>query len=103
MREVAIRPRAQLDIESTYLHVAVVIGNSQAAQRLVDALYDAIESLAEMPERGERFSDDELNLRFRRILVRDRWVYYTHDDKTVTVWRVFHTSQDIDDYAIVDL
>ena len=103
MREVLVRPRAQLDIESSYLHIAVVVGSPQAAQRLVDEMYAAIESLAEMPERGERFNSTNVTNNYRRILVRNRWVYYTYDETTVTVWRVFHTSQDIDDYAIVDV
>ena len=28
---------------------------------------------------------------------------YSHDDTTLTVWRVIHMSQDLDDFALVDL
>ena len=30
-------------------------------------------------------------------------MFYSHDDTTLTVWRVIHMSQDLDDFALVDL
>jgi len=36
---------------------------------------------------------------YRRVLAKNYWIYYSYDADTVTVWRVFHTSQDHDTYG----
>ena len=102
MREVCIRPRAQLDIESAYIYRAVELKAPQAAQTLVDELYDTFDLLAELPEIGMRFSDDSLERDYRRKLVGKHWVYYTFDDTQLVIWRIFHVRQDVDNYSLVD-
>ena len=102
MREVRIRPRAQLDIESIFIYIALELKEPQAAQGVVDALYAAFERAADLPELGTLFASDDLDREYRRTLVKNYWVYYTFDDAELTVWRVFHTRQDIANYALVD-
>ena len=101
MREILLRPRAQLDLESIYIHIAIELGAPQAARATVDALYDAFEHAAEMPTLGMIFSCDDLDREYRRSLVKNYWVYYTFDDAHITIWRIFHTRQDIDTQTLV--
>ena len=101
MREVLLRPRAQLDLESIFIHVALELGAPKAAHETVDAIYDAIENVADMPTLGMAFSSDDLDREYRRTLVKNHWVYYTFDDASLVVWRIFHTRQDIDTQTLV--
>jgi len=103
MREVRIRPRAQLDLDSIYSYITLVLGAPKAASSLVEKLYVAIERAAQLPESGTVFSAPELSQTYRRILVKNYWVYYTHDENTLTVWRIFHTSRDIEDSTFIEL
>ena len=103
MREIRIRPRAQLDLESLFIYRAFELKEPNAAQKTVDAIYSAIERAAEFPEAGRLFENENLEQGYRRVLVGRYWVYYTFDDESLTVWRVFHVRQDIDNYSIVDL
>lgn len=103
MREVKIRPRAQLDLESIYIYGAFEMGLPKAARETIDAFYDTFERIAVLPEMGMLFADEDLEHEFRRVLVKSHWVYYTFDSESVVVWRIFHTRQDIANYTFIDL
>lgn len=103
MLEVTIRPRAQLDLESIYIHIAIVLGSPQAANQTLEKIYGTLERLREFPALGKTWNDSELSRPYRRMLCGSYWIYYTFTDDELTVWRVFHTSQNIDDYTYVDL
>jgi len=102
MREILIRPRAQLDIESIYIYLAFERSAPKAALDVVEALYSAFERIADLPESGRLFESDDLERVYRRVLAKDYWIYYTFDEESLTVWRIFHVRQDTDNYAIVD-
>lgn len=54
-----------------------------------------------MPTMGKPFSDDNLDRKmYRTWLVEHHRIFYSFDDEWLTVWRIVHTSQDIDNYAI---
>ena len=101
MRDVLFRPRAQLDLESIFIHIDLELDAPQAARDTVDAIYAAIENVADMPTLDMSFSCDDLEREYRRTLAKNYWVYYTFDDTSVTVWRIFHTRQDIDTQTLV--
>ena len=103
MRDIRFRPRAQLDLDSAFTYIALTLDAPQAAKSLVEALYAGIERVADLPESGMLFSAPELAQSYRRILVKSYWIYYTYDDATLTVWRIFHTSRDIDDCTFIEL
>ena len=103
MLDIKLRPRAQLDLESTYIHVAVVLKSPHAADKLLERLYEAFERLAEFPDIGKNLEDSELSRPYRQFLCGSSWICYTHDENALTIWRIFHTSQDIDDYTYLDL
>lgn len=71
----------------------------KAARGIADAIIAAIERVAELPYSGKPFSDEDLARTYRCILVRNYWVFYSFDDRTLTVWRIFHASQDYDTYG----
>ena len=103
MLEIELRPRAQLDLESTYIHIAIVLKSPHAADKLLERIYEAFERLAEFPDLGKNLEDSELSRPYRRFLCGSYWICYTHDDNALTIWRIFHTSQDIDDYTYMEL
>lgn len=102
MREILLRPRAQLDLESIFLHIATALGAPKAARDTVDELYDAFERLAELPTIGMVFSSEDLDRAYRRFLVKNRWIYYTYDDQSLTIWRIFHARQDLPTQTLVE-
>ncbi|WP_417135393.1 type II toxin-antitoxin system RelE/ParE family toxin [Rubneribacter badeniensis] len=99
MRSVEFRPRAAVDIEGIVVYLAYALKMPQAARRTAEELYAAIDRIADNPFSGRVLSDDELGREYRRILVKRYWVYYSFTDETLTVWRVFHTTQNHDVYG----
>ena len=56
-----------------------------------------------MPTLGRPFIDESLSRRdIRSWLVGNYRVFYTYDEEFLTVRRVIHTRQDIDDFALID-
>ena len=102
MRNIVFRQRAQLDLESIYLHIAVALGSPKAAQDTVGSIYDALDGIAEMPTLGASFAHDDLEREYRRTLVKNYWIYYSFDDEQIVVWRIFHTRQDIATHTVVE-
>ena len=56
MREVLLRPRAQLDLESIFIHLSLELGAPNAAQDILDKLFETFEHAAEMPTLGMLFA-----------------------------------------------
>jgi plasmid stabilization system protein ParE len=103
MLDIEIRPRAQLDLESIYLYQAVTLASPRIADKVISGLYASIDRLAAFPDLGSVFQSDELIQAYRRMLSGRYWIYYTFNERTLTIWRVFHTSRDIDDFTYVEL
>ena len=102
MLEVRIRPRAQLDLESIYLHIAVSQDRPAAADKVLDEIYHAIALTAEFPERGQAYRNESLEHTYQKVLVGNYWVFYTSGEE-LDVWRVLHARRDIDDATLADL
>ena len=83
------------------LHHAIALGQPDRALSIVDSLYDALGQLETFPLSGSIFEHDELEHPYRRILKQGYWIYYELEDDTVIVRRIFHETQDIDDYALL--
>ena len=69
MRAIEFRPRASADLDGILASIALTLKSPQ-----------------EHPT-------------YRRKLVKRYWVYYTYTDDTLTVRRIFHTTQDTDCYG----
>lgn len=104
MREPELRPRAAYDVESIVTYISFVLGSPQAAAEWYEGFRAALDLLCEQPDLGRAFHDERLRIQGRRTyLVGSYRVFYSYDAATLTVWRVLHTTQDMDDYALVDL
>ena len=103
-RVATYRPRAAYDIESIVVYVGHVLDSPRAAKEWYEKLVQTVEMLCELPDLGRSFEDDRLTVKgHRTYLVGKYRLFYSYTDDTLTVWRVVHVTQDMDDYALVDL
>jgi plasmid stabilization system protein ParE len=82
-----LHPEAFADIDE----IAIYIGHDspEAAHRVVDEIYRAIQNLVPFPHQGHRRSDLTSRL-IRFILVRDYLIAYAPDEKPLWVIAVMH-------------
>lgn len=104
MRRVEWRPRADIDRQSIAIYLGVECGNKQAALSAMKRIDSAIERIQVLPDSGGRFCHRMLeNREYRTVLANPYTIFYLFDDECVTIYRVIHQRQNIDDYALVDL
>lgn len=104
MRTPEYRPRACIDIESIVTYIGQVLDSPKAARAWYENLQATVAQLCEMPDLGRPFTDDLLAVTDRRsYLVGNYRLFYSYSDETLIVWRVVHTTQDMDVYALVEL
>lgn len=90
---VLITPQAEADIAAICRYTAVELLNPPAAAGLADALYDAVESLAEMPFRHPVWRNEPWKSRGVRSLgVKNHRIFYLAEKaaRRVLVLRVFY-------------
>lgn len=103
MRNVEWRPRATYDAESIVTYIAVVLRSPQAAENWYDQLQEALNLLREQPMLGRQFNDTYLKHHNRRsYLVGNYRLFYSFSAETLTIWRILHTTQDMDDFALIE-
>ncbi len=103
MRQLSYGPRAAIDIESIIIYVGEVLRAPEAAESLYRKIRQTVQDLCATPEIGRPYYDETLDRKqYRSFLVEQYRIFYTYDEKTLTVWRVIHTRQDIDDYALIE-
>lgn len=99
-----LRPRAFYDLESIAVYLGEALGLPHKAREVYAKVVEAIDLLCELPDLGRPFDDEMLHVKgVRTYRVGAYRTFYSHDDTTLTVWRVIHMSQDLDDFALVDL
>ncbi len=104
MLKAEYRPRAAYDVESIVTYIAQIHKAPLTARAWYEKLKDNVALLCENPDLGRIFSDERLTLKERRtFLVGQYRLFYSYNKDTLTIWRILHTSQDIDDYSLVDL
>lgn len=74
--------RAELDIQSIVIFLAVECKNLQAARKAEEKILAAIDMLKEFPDMGGTLKDDSLKRSYRTMLVHPYAIYYTYDEKT---------------------
>lgn len=102
MRKIEMRPRAKYDLRSLVAYISYVLKQPDAARAIKEDLVSAIKALANTPTIGRVLSDKQLKTNYRSWLVGNYRIIYTCDDNTLTVWRILHVRQDIDDYDLID-
>lgn len=103
MLELEWRPRAHLDRESIAIYLGVECGSPQAALSTIETIDAAIERVRAFPDSGGRFRLDALDHReYRTVLAGKYTIYYRYNETILTIYRILHQRQDIDDYSLVD-
>lgn len=103
MREVVYRPRAAYDVESIVTYISVFLRSPQAAEDWYNQLLQTLELPCEQPMLGRQFNDAYLKHHNRRsFLVGNYRLFYSFSADTLTVWRILHTTQDMDDFALIE-
>ena len=104
MLEPEYRPRAAYDVESIVTYMGQILKSPQAARAWYENLKNTVSTLCTTPDLGRVFEDERLAIKERRTFLVGKYrLFYSYDADKLTVWRVVHTSRNIDDYAIVDL
>lgn len=95
--EVFIRPRAKQDIAEQAIHIAE--DNPDASDRFLDALTEAFDALARMPEMGARREFDNPALEDIRMWptrgFEKHLVFYRPIPNGIDVIRVLHAARDV--------
>ena len=100
MLEIEYRPRAEADLDGILTYLVMAIKSPQAARTVAAEIFSAIERAAELPEIGRLLQDDSLeHAAYRCTIAHNYRIYYRVRGETLTVWRIFHTSQDTDEYG----
>ena len=103
MLEVEYRARAALDIESIVIYIGEVLDSPQTARETYENLMASIDLLREVPTLGKRIIDDRFEQNGYRVYLSGQYrIAYRYGTDKLTIWRVVHTLQDIDDYALIE-
>ena len=90
-----ISPRAVEDMRGLRLYIRDTLCDPTAAERTVDALFDAMERLRAFPSSGAPLNSGLPVLApYRRLAVGRYQVFYRFDEKEVFVVRVLHELRD---------
>lgn len=98
------RPRAQLDRESIALYLGMGRSSPDTALKTIRSIDEAIDRAREFPDSGSTLRIDDLEHKeYRFVMAGKHLIYYRHDAKTLTVYRIIHQRRDIDAFTFVDL
>ncbi len=80
--KVKLYPRAYRDLDEIYSYIAVNLSESDTAEKMLNALEEAVFSLEEFPERGSiRHIGAYANQDYRQIFVKNYTIIYrVHKD-----------------------
>lgn len=102
MLEEMWRPRAELDMQSIFIFLAVECKNPEAAEKASAKIFGTIDMLKEFPDMGGSMLMETGGRLYRTMLVNPYVLYYTYTEDTLTIHRILHQRQDIDTYALID-
>ena len=102
-RSVLYRPRAKLDVESAVIYLGQVQRQPRAAEQLYQKTKEAAAMLAQQPTIGRRYADKTLDQeQYCSWHIDNYRIFYTFGPTTLTIWRVAHTSKDIDELSFIE-
>lgn len=85
--KIEISRQAYGDIRETYRYIARELKEPSIAQKLTDTIFEAIQTLAQLPERYAVVSDERLALEhYRKLPVENYLVFYVIFEQTKTVY-----------------
>ena len=92
MKRFILTPRAKQDVNDIWDYIAN--DNIEAADRVLDALVNAMIKLAKNPGMGHR-RDELTDTRHRFLLVYSYLIVYRHETKPLQIIRVLHAARDV--------
>ena len=92
MKRFILTPRAKQDVNDIWDYIAN--DNIEAADRVLDALDNAMIKLAKNPGIGHR-RDELTDKRHRFLLVYSYLIVYRHETKPLQIIRVLHAARDV--------
>ena len=92
MKAVVLTPRAEQDVSDIWDYIAA--GNIEAADRVVDALENAMVKLAKNPGIGH-WREELTDKRHRFFLVYSYLIVYRQETKPLQIIRVLHAARDV--------
>lgn len=103
MLDLVMRPQAKRDLMSAIIYIGEVLDSPKAAKKLYEDYLAEMDLVRETPDMGAPYRDATLeNSGYRWVMVGKYRVFYRHDSASVTVWRIIHCSQDIDEFEMID-
>ena len=94
---IKILKQAEQDMEAIYSYIAEELRSPQAAMSQFNSIAKAIQTLEVFPERCAIVEELlALNIKVRRLLVKNYAVFYRFDEDIVTVLRVLHQTSSLD-------
>ena len=94
MNNFDLSKRAEADVDDIWTYIAR--NDRQAADRVVDSIYDRFAMLARQPDLGE--SAGHLTAGLRRTFAGKYVVYYEIEPNRVLIRRVLHGARDVRKY-----
>ena len=92
-----ILKRAEGDMEAIYHYIADELQSPETAMNHFEAIAEGIKTLEIFPERCAIVEELlSLDIKVRRLLVKNYSVFYRFDKDTVTILRVLHQSSSLD-------
>ncbi len=88
-----VTPRAKVDLDEIWLHVALERSDLDAARRVVESLTDRFWLLAEHPRAGRQ--RDDLRVGLRSFSAGIHVIFYRINDDGLTVLRVLDGRRDL--------
>jgi antitoxin ParD1/3/4/toxin ParE1/3/4 len=92
MKRFILTPRAKQDVNDIWDYIAN--DNIEAADRVIDALDNAMIKLAKNPGMGHR-RDELTDKRHRFLLVYSYLIVYRHETKPLQIVRILHAARDV--------
>jgi plasmid stabilization system protein ParE len=92
MKRFILTPRARQDVNDIWDYIAN--DNIEAADRVIDALDNAMIKLAKNPGMGHR-RDELTDKRHRFLLVYSYLIVYRHETKPLQIIRILHAARDV--------
>lgn len=102
MLDLEWRPRAHLDRESIAIYLGHERRAPQAALDTMRAIDAALDMVRTFPDAGGHFADDHLEHEYRTTLAGSYIIYYRHNARKLTVYRIMHQRQNMDTYSLTE-
>lgn len=103
MLDLYMTSRAKRDLVNTVIYIGEVLGAPQAAKGFYKDYQQEMELVRQTPNMGAPFRNPMLeNSDYRWVMVGKYRIFYRHDSKAVTVWRIIHCLQDLDEFELID-